>query len=108
MEGNIKVSYIIMCDNDTSKEIDLSQLLDNEKVEKAIKSEFTKGLRNIVLSISEDTKIELKTKKEIYSFVVEKNDFADLLGLAEDDAKKHKRVKKECQGVELVNIETID
>jgi hypothetical protein len=108
MEGNIKVSYIIMCDNDTSKEINLSQLLDNEKVEKAIKSEFTKGLRNIVLSISEDTKIELKTKKEIYSFVVEKNDFADLLGLAEDDAKKHKRVKKECQGVELVNIETID
>jgi len=108
MEGNIKVSYIIMCDNDTNKEISLSQILENEKIEKAIKSEFTKGLRNIVLSVIEDTTIELKTKKEIYSFVVEKNDFADLLELAEEDAKKHKRVRKECQGVELVNIETID
>ena len=39
---------------------------------------------------------------------VSKNDFADLLELAEEDARKHKRLKKECDGVELVDILTID
>ena len=31
MEGNIKVNYTIMCKNDVSKEISLSDLLKNEK-----------------------------------------------------------------------------
>ncbi len=43
----IKVSYTVMCKNDVSREITLSDLFANEKVEKAIKSEFAKGLRNL-------------------------------------------------------------
>ncbi|MDF1880643.1 hypothetical protein JHD50_04880 [Sulfurimonas sp. MAG313] len=50
----------------------------------------------------------IKTQKEVYTFTASKNDFADLLELAEEDARKHKRLKKECDGVELVDIVTVD
>ena len=104
----IKVSYTVMCKNDVSKELSLADILANEKVEKAIKSEFAKGLRNLVLSHKEEAEVFLKTEKEIFEMTVSKNDFADLLELAEEDARKHKRIKKECDGVELVDILTID
>ena len=104
----IKVSYTVMCKNDVNVEVSLSEILANEKVEKAIKSEFAKGLRNLVLTCKEETPIAIKTKKEVFEVVVSKNDFADLLELAEEDARKHKRIKKECDGVELVDILTID
>ena len=104
----IKVSYTVMCKNDVSKEIDLSEILANEKVMKSIKSEFATGLRNLVLSQKEDTQVTIKTQKEVFEFTASKNDFADLLELAEEDARKHKRLKKECDGVELVDIITID
>lgn len=97
-----------MCKNDVSKELCLSDILANEKVEKAIKSEFAKGLRNLVLSHKEETEVFLKTQKEVFEMTVSKNDFADLLELAEEDARKHKRIKKECDGVELVDILTIE
>jgi hypothetical protein len=97
-----------MCKNDVSKELSLSDILANEKIEKAIKSEFAKGLRNLVLSHKEETEVFIKTKKEVFEMTVSKNDFADLLELAEEDARKHKRIKKECDGVELVDILTID
>ena len=108
MEGMIKVSYTVMCRNDVAIEVALSALLDNEKVAKAIKSEFAKGLRNLTLSASNDDSVSIKTDKEVFEFTVNKNDFADLLELAEEDARKHKRLKKECDGVELVDIQTID
>lgn len=97
-----------MCKNDVNLEINLSEILANEKVEKAIKSEFAKGLRNLVLTCKEEISIDIKTKKEVFEVIVSKNDFADLLELAEEDARKHKRIKKECDGVELVDILTID
>ena len=97
-----------MCKNDVSKEIRLSDIIANEKVAKAIKGEFAKGLRNLVLSYRDETEIFLKTQKEVFEFTVSKNDFADLLELAEEDARKHKRIKKECDGVELIDILTID
>ena len=97
-----------MCKNDVNKELSLSEILANEKIEKAIKSEFAKGLRNLVLSYKDETEVYLKTQKEIFEVIVDKNDFADLLELAEEDARKHKRIKKECEGVELVDILTID
>ena len=50
----------------------------------------------------------VKTQKEVFEFEVSKNDFADLLELVEEDARKHKHLKKGCDGVELVNIETVD
>lgn len=104
----IKVSYTVMCKNDVSKELSLAEIFANEKVEKAIKSEFAKGLRNLVLSHKEESEVFLKTEKEVFEMTVSKNDFADLLELAEEDARKHKRIKKECDGVELVDILTID
>ena len=108
VEGMIKVSYTVMCKNDAGIEIALSELIANEKVAKAIKSEFAKGLRNLSLGATNDATVSIKTDKQVYKLLVNKNDFADLLELAEEDARKHKRLKKECDGVELVDIQTID
>ena len=108
MEGMIKVLYTVMCRNDVSKELSLNALLANEKVMKAIKSEFATGLRNLALSVKEENIVYIKTQKEVFEFTASKNDFADLLELAEEDARKNKRLKKECDGVELVDIITID
>ena len=108
VEGQIQVSYTVMCKNDVSKEISLSQLLQSEKIAKAIKSEFAKGLRNLALSHKEEIGVFIKTQKEVFVFTVSKNDFADLLELAEEDARKHKHMKKECDGVELVDIVTME
>ena len=107
MEGTMKVSYKMLCDGDAYNEVSLTEILENEKVAKAIKSEFAKGLRNIALSTSEDVKIEISTDKEIFEFEAEKKDFADLIELAEEDAREHKRTKKGCSGVELVDFETL-
>lgn len=108
MEGMIKVFYTVMCQNDVNETFSLADILANEKVQKAIKGEFAKGLRNLALSCKEDTAVYLKTDKVVYEMTVSKNDFADLVVLAEEDARKHKRIKKECDGVELVDILTID
>ncbi len=108
VEGMIKVMYTVMCQNDVNETVGLSDILANEKVQKAIKGEFAKGLRNLALSCKEDTEVYLKTNKVVYEMTVNKNDFADLVVLAEEDARKHKRIKKECDGVELVDILTID
>jgi len=108
MDGMIKLSYTVMCRNDVSKEVSLNDLLNNEKVMKAIKSEFATGLRNLSLSSKEETSVYIKTQKEVHTFMASKNDFADLLELAEEDARKNKRLKKECDGVELVDIVTMD
>ena len=119
MDGMIKVSYTVMCKNDVSKEVSLNDLLKNEKVMKAIKSEFATGLRNLALSIKvpqghflassgQENTVYIKTQKEVFKFTASKNDFADLLELAEEDARKYKRLKKECDGVELVDIVTVD
>lgn len=104
----MKVSYTIMCKNDVNLDISLSEILANEKVSKAIKSEFAKGLRNLTLSSSDEASLHITTQKKVYEFTVSKNDFADILVLAEEDARKHKRIKKECEGVELVDIITLD
>lgn len=107
MEGKMKVSYKMLCDSDVYKEVSLTEILGNEKVSKAIKSEFAKGLRNIALSTLEDIKIEISTEKEIFEFDAEKKDFADLIEFAEEDAREHKRTKKGCTGVELVDFVTL-
>jgi hypothetical protein len=108
VEGMIKIAYTVMCKNDVNKSISLESILSNEKVMKAIKSEFASGLRNLVLSQKEAGEISIQTQKEVFEVMVDKNDFADLLELAEEDARKHKRIKKDCDGIELINISTID
>ncbi len=103
----MKVNYKMLCDGDVYNEVSLTDILQNEKVAKAIKSEFAKGLRNIALSTSDNVKIEISTNKEIFEFEADKKDFADLIELAEEDARTHKRIKKGCSGVELVDFVTL-
>ena len=108
MNGTIMVSYKILCNTDLNKELSLEELFANEKVVKAIKSEFAKGHRNLTLTPTVlHSSFKIQTIKEIHSFEVEKNDFADILDLAEEDAANKKLLKKDCDRVELVNLETI-
>ncbi|MGB6018281.1 MAG: hypothetical protein WBF77_01680 [Sulfurimonadaceae bacterium] len=108
MKGKMNITYKVLCQKDTNQEITIDALLNNEKVAKVIKSEFGQGLRNLVLS-SEDKEalLTLATEKELYEFEVSKNDFADILDLAEENAKSRKLLKKECDRVEIVDIETM-
>ncbi len=107
LKGQMKVKYKIICKGDINQEISLEELLQNEKVFKAIKSAYSSGKKDIVISAMGEASIKMEAKKEIFEFIVEKNDFADLLELAEEDARKHKRLKGVCQQIELVDIETI-
>ena len=108
MDGKIIVTYKILCQTDLNQDISLEELLLNEKIHKAIKGEFAKGLRNIELyTNSENASLKISTIKEVHKFEVSKDDFADILTLAEDDATTKKLFKKDCDRVELVNIETL-
>ena len=104
----IKVSYTVMCENDVHLTVSLLDLICNEKIAKCIKSEFAKGLRNLTLNGDNDAMVEIKTEKEVYEFTVSKDDFADILELAEEDARQNKHIKKECHGIELIDIVTVD
>jgi hypothetical protein len=109
MDGKIMVTYKILCKTDFNLEITLEQLLENEKVAKVIKSEFAKGLRNIDFAAkNHDCKLTIETQKEIYQFEAFKDDFADLVSLAEEDATTRKLYKKDCIGIELVDIEILN
>ena len=109
MDGKMLVSYKILCKSDVNVELTLGKLLQNEKVAKVIKSEFAKGFRNISLgALDESAKLNIGTDKEIHTFEALKDDFADLLTLAEDDAVNKKLLKKECDRIELLDIQTLD
>ena len=107
MNGTILVTYKILCKSDLNKTLTLDELLNNEKIAKVIKSEFAKGFRNITLvNNTQDATIKLETQKELHQFEVDKNDFADILVLAEEHATTNKLFKKECERVELIDIQT--
>ena len=108
MDGKIMVTYKILCKNDFNLELSLEQILENDKVSKAIKSEFAKGIRNIDFSFKHNNILKIETQKEHYEFEALKDDFADLLSLAEEDATSRKLYKKECVGIELVDIKILD
>jgi len=82
MDGTISVTYQILCENDFTHELTLETLLSNE------------------------AKLRINSIKKLYTFEVNKNDFADILVLAEEDAASKKLLKKECDRVELVDITT--
>lgn len=106
MDGTIMVTYKILCKTDFNFEITFEELLSNEKVAKVIKSEFAKGIRNTDFSFkNQECKLKIETQKELYQFEARKDDFADLVSLAEEDATSRKLFKKECIGIELVDIE---
>ena len=108
MNGTIMVSYKILCKADLNKSITLDELLLNEKIAKIIKSEYAKGFRNLaLLADSKESLLKIETLKEIHTFEVAKDDFADILVLAEEDASAKKLIKKDCDRVELIDIETI-
>ena len=107
MQGKLTVTYKLICDNDTYQEISLKEILENEKLVKLLKSEFAKGVRNLTLSSPDiESKIILSSEKELYHFEAQKKDFADLIELAEEDAKKRKLFKKGCEAVEIVDFST--
>ncbi len=108
MEGKIKVTYTLICEKDTHKEISIEEIISNEKIVRLLKNEFTKGIRNLEISSAGESKVILKTEKELYTFVVDKQDFADLVELAEEDARLNKRLKKGCQVVEIIDFVTMD
>jgi len=108
MDGKIMVTYKILCKTDFNVEVSIAQLLENVKIAKVIKSEFAKGIRNIDFAFkNEECKIKIETQKELYQFEARKDDFADLVSLAEEDATTRKLFKKECIGIELVDIEIL-
>ena len=108
MNGTIMVSYKILCKADLNKSITIEELLLNEKIAKIIKSEYAKGFRNLaLLSDSKESFMKIETIKELHTFEVAKDDFADILVLAEEDAANKKLLKKDCDRVELVDIETL-
>ena len=108
MDGKIMVTYKVLCQTDMNEDISLAELLSNEKVIKAIKSEFAKGLRNIELSTADEkASCKISTIKDFHTLEVLKDDFADILTLTEEDASAKKLLKKDCDRVELVNIETL-
>ncbi len=107
MDGGILISYKVLCDGDFYNSITIEELLKNEKVLRLIKSEFAPGHRNIDISFDKNnTTIQLATQKDIQTFEVRKDDYADVLVLAEEDATAKKLFKKDCSVVELVDIET--
>jgi outer membrane lipoprotein-sorting protein len=107
MDGTILVTYKILCNADLDVEVSLKELLENEQVLKSIKSVYAKGLRNVEVSSYPEALIKLETQRNTYTFEVSKDDYADLLSLAEEDAKNKKLLKKDCERVELVDIETL-
>lgn len=107
MNGKIMVTYKILCKNDLNKEVTLKELLSNEKIVKVIKSEYAKGIRNITLLTESESSLKIETTKELHTFEVLKDDFADILVLAEEDASAKKLLKKDCERIELVDIETM-
>lgn len=108
VNGNIEVTYKVVKKDDLNLSISLEELLKNEKIVKTIKSEFAKGYRNIdiVTDTELSDKIKIETIKDHHTFSVSKDDFADIVTLAEDDATSKKLLKKECF-VELVDIQTV-
>lgn len=108
MDGGILISYKVLCEGDFYSSITIKELLENEKILRLIKTEFAKGQRNIDIKVNKDaTAIEIATIKEIQTLDVNKNDYADILVLAEEDATTKKLLKKECSRVELIDIETV-
>ena len=108
MDGTILITYRILCDADLNIEVSLQELLQNEQILKSIKSVYAKGLRNIEFSSSSDALIKIETQRTTYTFEVSKDDYADILSLAEEDAKNKKLFKKDCERIQLVDIQTLE
>ena len=109
MDGQVEVSFTVLCDNDFNKEVSLSELLSSEKVLKAIKSDFCEGARNLVIgSDSKDVKISINSEKKEHTHIIEKDDIQDILELTEEYARSQKLLKGACTRIELKNFKTVE
>ncbi len=109
MDGQVEVSFTVLCENDFSKEISLSELLKSEKVLKAIKSDFCEGARNLVIdSNSKDVQITINSEKKVHTHIIEKDDIQDILELTEEYARGQKLLKGACSRIELKNFKTVE
>lgn len=107
MEGHITVTYVVLCDDDVNVELDLRTVFANEKVQKLLKSEFAKGVRNLTVDDSDAAgSITITREKQTHSVVIDKDDFADALTLAEEDARSKKLLKGKCSRIELIDLAT--
>ncbi|MDD5716792.1 MAG: hypothetical protein PHW64_03230 [Sulfuricurvum sp.] len=106
MEGTMKVTYALLCDNDFEREVSVKELLEDEKILKVLKSAFAASARNVEVTPLCEKAFVIKTQRIEYSFEIPKDDFAEALTLAEEDARKHKRFKKGCERLMLIDIET--
>jgi len=107
MQGSVKVFYKVLCDNEKSHEIYLNDLLEHNGIKKAIKSAFTSGRKDIDITCSDDdVKIFIEPHRDIHEMIIAKNDIQDMLSLAEEDAKKKRKLKKGCERIDIVDFET--
>lgn len=109
MEGQLKVTYTIICDNDIHLELPVAEVLANEKVLAVIRREFAGGARGIVADLAKTAgTLVLEKEKKQYELTIHKDDFADALTLAEEDAKKRKLLKQGCSMVELIDLVSVE
>lgn len=107
MTGELMIHYIVLCEGDLDISIPLAELLEHETVVKAIKNIYAKGKRDIEMLAAEAGSVRLKNSKTVQSVTIAKDDFMDALTLAEEDAKAKKLLKKGCEQVEIVDIQTV-
>jgi len=106
MTGELMINYIVLCEGDLNMTLTMADLLKNENVAKAIKNAFAKGKRDIEAVIEEAGAMTIKNKKTVQTVTIPKDSFMDALTLAEEDARAKKLVKKGCERIEIVDIET--
>ena len=107
MTGELMIKYIVLCEGDLEVTVTLADLLKEETIAKAIKNAFAKGKRDIEAVIGEPGSMTIKNKKTVQTVTIPKDHFMDALTLAEEDAKSKKLLKKGCEQIEIVDIETL-
>jgi len=107
MTGEMMIKYIVLCDGDLEITVTLADLLKNEAVARAIKNVYAKGKRDIEAVVGDPGSMTIKNKKSVQTVTIPKENFMDALTLAEEDARSKKLLKKGCDRIEIVDIETL-
>lgn len=107
MTGELMIKYIVLCDGDLEVTVTLADLLKNETIAKAIKNAFAKGKRDIEAVVADPGSMTIKNKKTVHEMTIPKDNFMDALTMAEEDARSKKLLKKGCDRIEIVDIETL-
>lgn len=106
MIGKIIVSYVVEKLDDFN-EMDISDLLKVDSIKKLIIKEMG-AKRTASLDVGKVSgKVIVSNRSEVYTMELDKNDFADALSFAEDDAKNKKRLGGQ-KVVTLIDLKTKD